>query len=143
MRSTLLNSVPSQVNPVHTLPTYVIKNSFNIILHLRLSFPSGLFPSGLPNKTFYAFPFFPKHGTLQPNIPVQIPDKPSLSVCEHGHILNLSFTKLKVYTFIRGGVSSIEIATIPQLLMLHLFQSTCDVIRSAKPDPSDVMPGRK
>jgi hypothetical protein len=41
----------SQYHPI--LP----KVNFNIIPHLCLGLPSGLFPSGFPNKTAYAFTF--------------------------------------------------------------------------------------
>ena len=44
----------SQLDPVHTLTSHFLKIHFNIIPHLRLSFPSGLFPSGSPAETLYA-----------------------------------------------------------------------------------------
>jgi hypothetical protein len=59
-----LVSVLSQINPVHTTPSYLSKIHFNII-H-KPSFPSGFFPSGLPTEILYAFTFtihatFPAH----------------------------------------------------------------------------------
>jgi hypothetical protein len=44
----------SQINSVHTAPPYLTKIHFNIILHLCLSLPSGLFSSGFPTKILYA-----------------------------------------------------------------------------------------
>jgi hypothetical protein len=49
----------SQINPVHTTPSYVLILSF----HLRLGLPSGLFPSGFPIKILYAFLFSPIRAT--------------------------------------------------------------------------------
>jgi hypothetical protein len=44
----------SQIIPVHVFPSHFLKIHFNIILHLCLGLPSGLFPSNLPTKTLYA-----------------------------------------------------------------------------------------
>jgi hypothetical protein len=44
----------SQIDPAHTTPTYISKIHLNIILS-RPCLPSGLFPSGIPTKTLYAF----------------------------------------------------------------------------------------
>jgi hypothetical protein len=38
----------SQMDPVHTMPSHLSKIHFNIVPHLRLDLPSGLFPSGSP-----------------------------------------------------------------------------------------------
>ena len=38
----------SQLDPVHTPTTHFLKIHLNIILHLCLGLPSGLFPSGFP-----------------------------------------------------------------------------------------------
>ena len=43
----------SQPNPFHTLTAHFLKIHLNIILHLCLGLPSGLFPSGFPTKTLY------------------------------------------------------------------------------------------
>jgi hypothetical protein len=53
----------SQINPVHTSPSYLSKNHFNIILPLRLDPPNGLFPSGFPTKLLWAFLFSPMCAT--------------------------------------------------------------------------------
>ena len=37
----------SQISPVHAFISNFLKIHFNIILHLHLVLPSGLFPSGL------------------------------------------------------------------------------------------------
>ena len=41
----------SQLHPVPTTPSHFLKIHFNIISHLRLVLPNGLFPSGFPTKT--------------------------------------------------------------------------------------------
>jgi hypothetical protein len=40
----------SQTNAFH-VPMLLLKIHYNIILHLHLGLPSGLFPSGIPTKT--------------------------------------------------------------------------------------------
>jgi len=42
-----------QLDPVHTPTSHFQKISLNIIPHLCLGHPSGLFISGFPNKTLY------------------------------------------------------------------------------------------
>jgi hypothetical protein len=37
--------------------------NFNIILRLRITLPSGLFPSGFPINTLHAFPYPPLRAT--------------------------------------------------------------------------------
>jgi hypothetical protein len=55
----------SHINPIHTNPSYLSKIP-------RLGLPSGLFPSGFPINTLYAFLFSPAHevclGNLQPSL---------------------------------------------------------------------------
>jgi hypothetical protein len=46
----------SQIDPIHTIPSYLPKIHFNI---LRLGLPSGLFPSGSLTNILYAFLFSP------------------------------------------------------------------------------------
>jgi len=43
----------SQLDPVHTPTSHLLKIQLNIIPHLRLGLLSGLFPSGFPAKTLY------------------------------------------------------------------------------------------
>jgi hypothetical protein len=52
----------SQMNPAHTT-TPVCKIHLNIILPLCLCLPSGVFPSGFPSKTLYAFRLALMHAT--------------------------------------------------------------------------------
>jgi hypothetical protein len=52
-------STLSQITPVHNSPLYLSKIPLNIIPHLHLLLPSGLFYSGLSCKNIYAFPFSP------------------------------------------------------------------------------------
>jgi hypothetical protein len=47
--STSLAPILSQTHPINTFPPYFPKTHSNIILHLRLGLPSGLFPSGFSN----------------------------------------------------------------------------------------------
>jgi len=42
--------IPSQINPVHAPLTQVVKIYLNIIPHLCLGFPSGLFPFRFPHQ---------------------------------------------------------------------------------------------
>jgi hypothetical protein len=42
-----------QINPVHTTLSYFSKVHLNIIPHLRLGLPGGLYPSGFPIKILY------------------------------------------------------------------------------------------
>jgi hypothetical protein len=41
----------SQLHPIPTTPSHFLKVHLNIILHLRLGLPSGLFPSCFPTRT--------------------------------------------------------------------------------------------
>ena len=46
-------SILGQPNPIHIPTSHLLEICPNIIHHLRLSLPSGLFPSGFPTKTLY------------------------------------------------------------------------------------------
>jgi hypothetical protein len=50
-KNPLLVPTFSQINPIHTTPSYLSQSHFNIIL-AYLSFPSGLFPSCVPPKSY-------------------------------------------------------------------------------------------
>jgi hypothetical protein len=43
----------SQIDPVQTIPSYLCNIHFNVIPHLRLGLPNGLFPSGFPTNILY------------------------------------------------------------------------------------------
>jgi hypothetical protein len=45
----------SQIDPVHTIPSYLSKIHFNIVHPPCLRLPSGLFLSGFPINILYAF----------------------------------------------------------------------------------------
>ena len=51
----------SQINPVHAPTSHFLKIHLNIIPHLHLGLPSGLFPSGFPTKTLYTPLLSPIH----------------------------------------------------------------------------------
>lgn len=47
--------IMSQMNPVYTLSPSFLKIQYNIIFHLLLALPSGLFHSGFPTKILFVF----------------------------------------------------------------------------------------
>jgi hypothetical protein len=55
--SPLLVPILSQINPVHTHAFYSFQIHFNIILHICLGLPGGLFSSGFPSKALYWLAF--------------------------------------------------------------------------------------
>jgi hypothetical protein len=62
-KSLPLVPILSQIDPIHTIPSYLSKMHFNIV-HLRtFGLPSGLFPSGILTNILYAFLFSPIHAT--------------------------------------------------------------------------------
>jgi hypothetical protein len=62
-KSPPLVPVSSQINPVHTIPSYLSKIHLILSTHLCIGLSSGLFPSDFPNKILYAFLFSPVHAT--------------------------------------------------------------------------------
>lgn len=50
--------IMSQMNPIYTLSPNFLKIQYNIIFHLLLALPSGLFHSGFPTKILFAFSNF-------------------------------------------------------------------------------------
>jgi hypothetical protein len=61
-KSPPLIPILSQINPVHTIPSYLSKIYLNIVqlsTHLRFGLPSGLFLSGFPTNILHAFRFSP------------------------------------------------------------------------------------
>jgi hypothetical protein len=51
----------SQINPIHTIPSYLSKIHFNIVHPLRLGLPSGLF--WLSNQYPICIPLLPNCAT--------------------------------------------------------------------------------
>ena len=58
----------SQLDPVHTPTSHFLKSILILSSHLRLGLPSGLFPSGFPNKTLYT----PLPSPIRPTYPAQL-----------------------------------------------------------------------
>jgi hypothetical protein len=54
----------SQINSVHTIPSYLSKIHFILSTHLRLGLLSDIFSSGFPTNILYAFLFVPIHATF-------------------------------------------------------------------------------
>jgi hypothetical protein len=54
---------PKPAHPVHTPTSDLLKIHLNIILHLCLGLPSGIFPAGLPIKSLYKPLPFPIRAT--------------------------------------------------------------------------------
>jgi hypothetical protein len=54
-KSPLLVPILCQINPIHTIPSYLSKIHFKLSTHLRLGLPSGLFPSEFLTNILYAF----------------------------------------------------------------------------------------
>jgi hypothetical protein len=63
-KSPLLILILSQIDPVHTIPSYLSKIYFNIVQYLRLGLPSVLFPSGFPTNILYVFLLYPIRATF-------------------------------------------------------------------------------
>jgi hypothetical protein len=61
-KSPPLVPIPSQINPIHTIPSY-LRSILILFTHLRLVLPSRLFPSGFPTNILYAFLFSPIRAT--------------------------------------------------------------------------------
>jgi hypothetical protein len=56
-KSPPLVPILSKMDPVHTTPSCLSKIHFNIVPHLHLGLPSGLFPSGFSTNILYVFLF--------------------------------------------------------------------------------------
>jgi hypothetical protein len=62
-KSSPLVPILSQIDPIHTIPSYLSKIHLILSTHLRLGLPSGLVPSGFPTNILYAFLFSPIRAT--------------------------------------------------------------------------------
>jgi hypothetical protein len=61
-KSPPLLPILSHINLIHTIRSY-LRSILILSTHLRLSLPSGLFPSGFTTTILYAFLFSPIHTT--------------------------------------------------------------------------------
>jgi hypothetical protein len=62
-KSPLLDPLLRQMNPVHTIPSYILGSILILSSHLRLDLSSGLFLCGFPTKILYVFLFSPMRAT--------------------------------------------------------------------------------
>jgi hypothetical protein len=53
----------SQIDPIHSTPSYLSLSSILPSTHLRLGLPNGLLPSGFPTNILYAFFLTPIRAT--------------------------------------------------------------------------------
>jgi hypothetical protein len=67
-KSPPLVPILSEINLIHIIPSYFSKIHFNIVTHLRLGLPSGLFHSRFSTNILYAFLFSPIHGTCSAHL---------------------------------------------------------------------------
>ena len=61
-------SILSHNNPIHAVPFFFFEIHFNIIIQSMPTLPSGLFPSGFPTKTLFAFLFSHIHVMCPANL---------------------------------------------------------------------------
>jgi hypothetical protein len=64
-KSPPLVPILSQIDLVHTIPSYISKIILILAIHLRLGLPSGFFPTGFPTNILYAFLYEP-HSCYMP-----------------------------------------------------------------------------
>jgi hypothetical protein len=67
-KSLRLAPIMSEINPVHTTPSYLCKIHFNIIHPSTSWSSSGLFPCGFPTNILYEFLFSPIRATCPVHI---------------------------------------------------------------------------
>jgi hypothetical protein len=102
----------SQFGPVPTILSYISKIYFNIVHPLRLGLPSGIFPSGFPTNTIYAFLLSPIRATCQGkgiNFHFPVPFAAALTspitllflFCFYSHSAKLYFLPSEKYIILR------------------------------------------
>jgi hypothetical protein len=99
-KSSPLDPILSQIDPVYTTPSYLcLRSIFMLFTRLHLGLPSGLFPSDFPTNVLYAFP----HSCYMPRL---------------SHPLSLDHCN---YTWRRVQVNGApQYAVLSKLLSLHL-----------------------
>ena len=115
-------SIPivSQLDPFHTPKSHFLKIHLNIILHLPLGLPSGLFPSGIPNKTLYT-PQSPTRATCPAHL-IHLDFITRIIFCEQYRSLN-SFC-----SFLHSPVTSSLLS--PNNLLNTLYSNTFSFLSS-------------
>ena len=110
---------------------HFLKINFNIILHLSLGLPSGLFPLGFPTKILYATLLFPIDGTGHANLIhlhfincSLVPLKP-----QNAEVKNIwSYTSTLPYNLVANTETTFIVSwTVGLLQMIHLFWSHCSM----------------
>jgi len=86
----------SPMNPIHASPSQFLEIQLNIIPHLRLVLPSGLFPSDFATKTLNALLFSPVRATYNAHLIILV-----LLTCRivDDEYKSLSFTLYRLFHF--------------------------------------------
>jgi hypothetical protein len=108
----------NQLDPVHTPTSYFLKIHLNIIPHLSLGLPSGLFPSGFATKSLYP-PLLSPYALHAP---------PISSLFYRPTILGEQYRSLRssICSFLQSPVTSSLL--ISNILLSTLFSNTLSLL---------------